>query len=204
MTETRPGPDELRVRRLLRKHGVGPDALAEQPLPVAPTVTDPPAGYERTPDPDEWFTRLYGEDGTSPVEPATSTDTDPDPDPEPADDDPAEEPAPRERRRPRIELSRTSLADTLAALTPKQRWLLTHGTAAAAGWPIGLVNWGTGTAHWFAAGNWTSSSAWTIYGLAAIAISIYRRTRHRLLPVAWLAAVPVSSVALGVLLYGTA
>ncbi|MFB6676071.1 hypothetical protein ACFCWG_27335, partial [Streptomyces sp. NPDC056390] len=53
------------------------------------------------------------------------------------DDDPDEEPAPRERRRPRIELSRTSLADALAALTPKQRWLLIHGTAAAAGWPIG-------------------------------------------------------------------
>ncbi|MFB6680272.1 hypothetical protein ACFCWG_49425, partial [Streptomyces sp. NPDC056390] len=62
----------------------------------------------------------------------------------------------------------------------------------------------TDTPRWFAVGHWTSSSAWTIYGLAGIAIAIYRRTRHRLFPIAWLTAVPVSSVALGVLLYGTA
>ncbi|MFB6858153.1 hypothetical protein ACFCWV_37590 [Streptomyces sp. NPDC056341] len=199
MTETCPGldQDELTIRDWLRKRGVGPDADEPQ-LPSAPAQL--PDGFE--PRPPDWLDEIL--DGNAEAgadeepEPATSTD----PDPDPVDDDPDEEPAPRERRRPHVELSRTSLADALAALTPKQRWLLTHGTAAAAGWLIGLVNWGTDTARWFAAGHRMSSSAWTNYGLAAIVI--YRRTRHRPFPVAWLAAVPVSSVTLGALLYGRA
>ncbi|MCX5083948.1 hypothetical protein ACWCOW_43130 [Streptomyces sp. NPDC001939] len=157
MTETRPGldQDELTIRDWLRKRCIGPDADEPQ-LPSAPAQL--PDGFE--PRPPDWLDDIL--DGNAEAgadeepEPATSTDPDPDPDPHPVDDDPDEEPAPCERRRPHIELSRTSLAEALAALTPKQRWLLTHGTAAA-GWPIGLVNWGADTARWFAAGHWTSS-----------------------------------------------
>ncbi|MHC5259893.1 hypothetical protein ACYSUO_18605 [Streptomyces sp. UC4497] len=43
MTDTRPGADEKRVRFLLRRAGVGPDA-DEQPLPAAPAHL--PAGFE--------------------------------------------------------------------------------------------------------------------------------------------------------------
>jgi hypothetical protein len=43
MTNTRPGPDEKRVRFLLRRAGVGPDA-DEQALPATPAHL--PAGFE--------------------------------------------------------------------------------------------------------------------------------------------------------------
>lgn len=199
MTDTRPGPDEdeRTVAATLRKMGVGPDA-EEPPLPAAPAHL--PTGYTpAAPDPDDWFRRLYGPDGTSPIAPATS----PDPDPDSADDapepEPDDEPAPRKHPRPR-----RALAEAAPNLSPRMRWLLLHATAAAIGWPLGLVGWGTNTAAWLAAGHWTDSSAWALYVLAAMGVALYRRARRALLLVAVLGAVPVSSVALGVLLYGRA
>jgi len=94
-----------------------------------------------------------------------------------------------------------SLLDAWDGIRPRTRWLIHHGTAAAAGWPIGLVDWGSSTAAWFAAGNWTAPSAWVLYGLGLCAISLYRRARTWAWPAAWAAAIPVSSVTAGVLLY---
>ncbi|MEV3857746.1 hypothetical protein AB0J38_25900 [Streptomyces sp. NPDC050095] len=199
MTSTRPGADELRLRGILRKRGVGPDA-EEQPLPPMPAHR--PAGYAPVaPDPDAWFLRLFGPDGGSPIESEAS----PAPDPDEPDDslDEEQESAPRERTRPRREAPRRALAETAPRLSPRMGWLVLHAAAAAIGWPLGLVRWGTDTAAWFAAGHWTDSSAWALYFLAAGGLALYRRTRHTVLLVAVLGAVPVSSVALGVLLYGT-
>ncbi|MGW6481301.1 hypothetical protein ACWGDS_25970 [Streptomyces sp. NPDC055059] len=201
MTDTRPGPDELRLRSVLRKHGVGPDA-EEAPLPAAPSG-GLPDGFDRAPDPD-WFMRLYGPDGESPIEPDTS----PDPDPDPADDDPEPEPAAlpakaKGERRAVWATPRSSLLDALDHTPRRAQWLAYHLTAAAAGWRLGIVDWATGTADWFAAGHWTSSTAWVVYGLGACAVALYRRSRPWIWPAAWAAAIPASSVVVGVLLHGT-
>ncbi|MBQ0827690.1 hypothetical protein [Streptomyces tagetis] len=96
-----------------------------------------------------------------------------------------------------------SLLDAWAAIRPRSRWLIHHATAATAGWPLGLVDWGTNTAAWYAAGHWTTPSAWVLYGLGLCAISLYRRARTWPWPLAWAATIPISSVSVGLLLYGT-
>ncbi|MDX3239387.1 hypothetical protein PV392_27605 [Streptomyces sp. ME03-5709C] len=55
MTTTEPGADELRVRGILRRRGVGPDALAIPPRPTRPPhapaqAVEEPAGGGRLPD----------------------------------------------------------------------------------------------------------------------------------------------------------
>jgi hypothetical protein len=42
-----------------------------------------------------------------------------------------------------------------------------------------------------------------LYGLGGLLTALYRRSRAWAWPAAWAAAVPVSSIVLGVLLYGT-
>ncbi|MGW5736993.1 MULTISPECIES: hypothetical protein [Streptomyces] len=63
MGETRPGPDELRVREILRTRGVGPDA----PAPDQPATA--PAGHRAAPaeDPDGWWDRLYVDEQPTPA-----------------------------------------------------------------------------------------------------------------------------------------
>lgn len=76
MTETRPGPDELRVRGLLRKRGVGPDAEVP-PLPPAPARL--PTGYE--PRARDWLDDILDTTPSpAPAVPRTA------PDPDPVDD----------------------------------------------------------------------------------------------------------------------
>lgn len=223
MTDTGPGPDELRVRGILRDRGVGPDAHPGPPA-VPPALPD---GYEAASakDPDAWWNDLYADEqaqpagaarlpnwwsrkpGHLPTPPAPAADATTDEEPAvEADAEPEPEEAPAPRKRPRLTITRprTSLSEATADISPKNRWLLLHCTAAAAGWPLGLITWGTNTAAWFAADHWTDSSAWVVYGLGVVALSLYRRTRHRGLLLAWAAAVPVSSVTCGVLLYGHA
>ncbi|MFZ3569942.1 hypothetical protein ACOKM5_23330 [Streptomyces sp. BH097] len=55
---TQPAPDERRVRYLLRRAGVGPDA-DEQPLPTLPPGGLPP-GYEPAPAPWSWDAYFAG------------------------------------------------------------------------------------------------------------------------------------------------
>ncbi|MGW4042977.1 hypothetical protein [Streptomyces sp. NPDC004721] len=98
---------------------------------------------------------------------------------------------------------RLALVDAYAAVPYRIRWLALHAAAAGAGWRLGIVDWATDTTAWYAAGHWVSPSAWVLYGLGACAIALYRRTRSWAWPAAWAAAIPVSSVVAGVLLYGT-
>ncbi|MGW5123270.1 hypothetical protein ACWEQ7_04245 [Streptomyces sp. NPDC004069] len=112
-----------------------------------------------------------------------------------------QQPATRKEAQRRI--PQQSLLDAWDGIRPRTRWLLFHAAAATAGWPIGLVDWATDTAAWYAAGHWTSPSAWVLYGLGACTITLYRHARGWAWPVAWAAAIPVSSVVAGVLLYGT-
>ncbi|MDX3645308.1 hypothetical protein P1P70_39135, partial [Streptomyces sp. MB09-02B] len=107
-------------------------------------------------------------------------------------------PAARKQER---EAARQSLLDAWDNVPRRMRWLIRHATAAAVGWPLGWVGWATDTAAWYAAGNWTTPTAWVLYGLGACILGLYRRSRTWAWPFAWCAAVPVSSIAVGVLLY---
>lgn len=185
-------PDELRVRAILRQAGVGPDAI-----PPKPTAR-----------PRDWLDEILDSPAPAPQAPAAPQAAE-----EPAPR-PEAEPQPKKRKkggskRAKAQTApigwdnspRQSLLDAWDGISPRTRWLIHHATAAAAGWPIGLVGWGSNTAAWFAAGHWTAPSAWVLYGLGLCAISLYRRARTWAWPVAWAAAIPVSSVTAGVLLY---
>lgn len=218
-----PGADERRIRALLLARQVGPDAPGPVPssaprLPdwwapkphIHPAPAVPPMPTVR---PRDWLDDIL-DDNTTPdtpdpvsdpggsetqSEPATSTDTDPDT----TDDAPTPNPH-RGRpayRQPNPHTPRQSLTEAWGQVPPRLRWLAYHATAATAGWQLGLVDWATNTTAWFAAGHWTASSAWVLYGLGLCAVGLYRRARTWAWPAAWLAAVPVSSTVVGVLLY---
>ncbi|MER6832685.1 hypothetical protein ABT320_01625 [Streptomyces cellulosae] len=206
---TSQGADERRIRSHLIRMGVGPAATQ---APARRPAQDPS---------DAWWDKLYADDQPTaaparvpsprlpdwwavkperlPGTPPTSTVTPP----AAAPGTPPAQPAAQTPARPAAQrhTPRQSLLDAYANIRPRTRWLIHHATAAAAGWPIGLVDWGTSTAAWYAAGNWTAPSAWVLYALALAAISLYRRARTWAWPAAWATAIPVSSTALGVLLY---
>ncbi|BBC35264.1 hypothetical protein SGFS_065580 [Streptomyces graminofaciens] len=196
---TAPGADELRIRYQLRRILDQPE---RPPMPPGP----PPDGYQATRERD-WLDDIadldFGPEPTPEPAPA-SKDSEPE-----SVDKPRPEPAPaKPRRRPTIpkpdpDDPRQSLLDAWDRTPRRLKWLIFHATAAAPGWVIGWVDWATDTAAWYAAGHWTSSSAWVLYGLGGCALALYRRSRWWAWPFAWLAAVPVSSVVVGVLLYGT-
>ncbi len=224
-----PGADELRVRARLRQLVDGP---AANPTPSSPPTsprlpnwwdpkphisTDTSTEPEPPQRPRDWLDDILD---------STPTPTTPDPQPEPADEDnaenepqsgqpkPTKKPKAKVKKKPRKKRHKTdhpaamrsprqSLLDAYDRIPRRIRWLIYHATAAGAGWWPGWVDWGTDTAAWFAAGNWTASSAWVLYGLGACACGLYRHSRRWAWPVAWCATVPVSSVAAGVLLYGT-
>lgn len=98
---------------------------------------------------------------------------------------------------------RESLLEATARIPRRIRWLTYHASAAGAGWWLGWTGWATDTAAWYAAGHWVSPSAFVLYGFGGLLIALYRRSRAWAWPAAWAAAAPVSSIALGVLLYGT-
>ena len=193
-----PEADELRIRSILKQRGVGPDARP-------PAI--PPMPKQR---PRDWLDDLL-EDGPQPTPeeesavPGRSWWKPSRPAELPTDEaEDGTDPAPDPGSGPRPAAPRLSLLDAAAGLRPRIRWLIYHSTAAAAGWPLGLVNWATHTAAWYAQGHWTSTSAWVLYGLGLCALSLYRRSRAWAWPAAWAAAIPASSVTVGVLLYGTA
>lgn len=223
-----PGADELRMRRLLRERGVGPDAVAPSPARPRPAVRPrdwlddivdstaiPAAEPKQAPAPQkDWWSPLYQDDhadldtftGNTPTPttqaPNTPAVEDDDQD-QNIDEGDSETPAqtPKKPHPDTPQAPRQSLLDAWDGIRPRTRWLVRHATAAAAGWPIGLVAWGTDTAAWYAAGHWTSPSAWVLYGLGGLLLALYRRSRTWAWPAAWAAAIPVSSIVLGVLLY---
>jgi hypothetical protein len=195
MNDTKPGADELRMRAILRTRGIGPDATP--PLPAVPP--------KPTSRPRDWLDDILDSTPTpaaptEEIEPAADTE----PEPEKTKPKPARKPKAKVKagkKERQADSPRQSLLDAYQQIPPRPRWLAYHATAAGAGWWLGWVDWGTDTAAWFAAGHWTTTSAWVLYGLGACACGLYRRSRSWAWPAAWAAAVPVSSVVLGVLLY---
>lgn len=209
MNETKPGADELRVRAILRERQVGPDAVVAPPKPT-----------ER---PRDWLDDIIATDPT-PAEQET-----PDPEPEPEPDAEPEQPAakqpakprpkprrkkPKKRKKPKPGAARTawdtqpasprqSLIEAWDRVPYRLKWLAYHATAAYLGWTVGLVGWATYVTAWIAATGMVGVQAFFWYGVTAAEFLLYQRTRSWWLPAAWLAAVPVSSTVVGVLLYGT-
>lgn len=199
------GADELRVRARLR-HLVDGPAAEPPPMPPSP----PSDGYR--PKKRDWLDDIADldfDDKPAPVKaPQAVADPVP-PDDDEDDPEPACQDKPRTKRprtTPRTEQQadpRQSLLDAWDRTPRRIRWLARHATAAVPGWWLGWVDWGTDTAAWYAAGHWTSSSAFVLYGLGGVVLALYRRSRAWAWPAAWAATIPVSSVVLGVLLYGT-
>lgn len=245
-----PGADELRMRRLLRERGVGPDAVAPPPArprdwldDIVDSAAIPAAEPKQPPAPrKDWWGPLYQDDrsdldtftgntpaplmpprpGYAPDVPAAEDD-----DPDQTDDDSEEAAvapakarqwpmrkagqddgkrpakAPKKPHPAAPNAPRQSLLEALDRVPRRVRQLAYHASAAGAGWWLGWVDWGTDTAAWYAAGHWTTPSAWVLYGLGLCACTLYRRSRNWAWPAAWAAAIPISSVVAGVLLYGT-
>ncbi|MBA4865936.1 hypothetical protein H1V43_32245 [Streptomyces sp. PSKA54] len=215
MSGTTPGADELRMRHILRRRGVGPDAEA----PTMPTTPE----AEPAPDPDDWWDRLYADDEpkTEPephqaprrsdswrAKPAADEDDEPDEDDdedetddEAHDETPARKPKRRTRKQPSRRSPRQSLLDTWDRTPPRLKWLAYHGSAAYMGWELSLVNWSTYVTAWIADTGLISVQACVWYGIGLATVALYRRAGRWWWPVAWLASIPASSAVVGVLLY---
>ncbi|MER7801233.1 hypothetical protein ABTX71_12970 [Streptomyces parvulus] len=202
----KPGADERRIRSILQQRGVGPDAI-----PPKPTIR-----------PRDWLDDILDSPAPAPAvrapeppRPAALAARPVEKTPPPRAPEPQQPAVPPAHRVPTPRQTRTaapigfdrgprqSLLDAFDRTSPRTRWLAHHATAAAAGWPLGITSWATDTAAWYAAGNWTAPSAWVLYGLGLCTLALYRRSRTWAWPVAWAAAIPTSSVVVGLLLYGT-
>jgi hypothetical protein len=98
---------------------------------------------------------------------------------------------------------RQSLLDAYAAVPLRIRWLVLHASAAAAGYRMGWVDYATRTAAWIAANGFLTASAVFWYAVAVGCEFLRHRFQRSRLPVRWLAAVPIASIVVGTLLYGT-
>lgn len=191
-----PGADELRIRTILRQKAVGPNAI-----PPKPAVR-----------PRDWLDDILNT-------PAA-------PEPKPTVAEPKARPAPKpaahtkpkakakKRKAPKPGRARTawdsrppsprqSLLDAVDRIPYRLKWLAYHGSAAYLGWSVGLVGWVTYVTAWIADTGLIGVQAFFWYGAAACTFLFHHRTRRWWWPVAWLTAVPASSVVVGVLLYGT-
>lgn len=204
-----PGADERRMQHILKERGVGPDALppmpAERPRDwlddLLDSNTPAPAPAEEAVEPEAGHQPAKPEAPAKPKKPQTGK---------------ARKARKRKRQRakrhnpdtPRSAWDnkpsnpRQSLLDAWAAIPYRMKWLVCHLTAAAAGWRIGLVDWGTNTGAWFAAGHQTSSSACVLYVLAGLLVALYRMARKWAWPVRLVASTPIASITVGLLLYG--
>lgn len=215
-----PEADELRIRSILRKQGVGPDADPVAVIPPKPST--PPRVPPGTPDRD-WLTDIL--DGN-----ATAPEAAPEPDAEPDEDEPEAKPAasakktapapkagrkgkqkrakkprpgaPRTAWDSRPQSPRQSLLEAWDRIPYRLKWLIYHLTAAYMGWSMGLVDWCTSVTAWISAGRSTDPQSIFLYAVGVASFILHHATRQRWWPVAWLAAVPASSLVVGVLLYG--
>ncbi|MEU9661901.1 hypothetical protein [Streptomyces chartreusis] len=97
---------------------------------------------------------------------------------------------------------RRSLLDAAASVEPRIRWLILHSSAAAAGYPLGWVDWSTRTTAWLDENGWLNPSGvfWCLLALGCEALR--HRARRARLPVRWAAAIPIASIVTGFALYG--
>lgn len=98
---------------------------------------------------------------------------------------------------------RMSLLDAFDRVPSRIRWLIVHGSAAAAGYRLGWVQWSTRTYAWIDENGWLNLSAGFWVGCAIGCELLRRQMRNRALAVRWAAAVPIASLVTGSLLYGT-
>lgn len=224
---TTPGADELRIRALLLAREVGPDAgpAAEAParassarLPdwwapkpgISATVTEPTAEPTPAVRPRDWLDDILDTDPEPEAEPEAAEEEAPEPE---QATPPARPSKPKKRKKkprpgaPRAAVDtrptppRQSLADAWDRTPARLKWLAYHTSAAYLGWSLGLVDWATYVTAWIADTGLVGPQALFWYCAAGATVLIYRRTRGWWRPVAWLAAVPVSSTVVGVLLY---
>lgn len=208
MTDTQPGPDERRVRQLLIKQGVGPDAEMTPPAPAPPVRRG------------DWLDDLLDDNAPEPEPVKEPAETAPEPEPDapkppaapkepkarktrrnrPRRHDPA---APRSAWDSRPPAPRQSLIEAWGRIPYRLKWLAYHASAAYLGWTVGLVGWATYVTGWIAHTGLVGPQAIFWYVTGAATLLLYRRTSSWWWPVAWLAAVPASSTVVGVLLYGT-
>mgnify|MGYP001145061151 CR=1 FL=1 len=216
---TAPGPDEVRVRQLLVKNGVGPDGDPDAPSPEEPPE-EPPAR------PRDWLDDILDTNTPAPAPPDELAEEPEEPEPEPAPV-PAAPATPAKPKKPKAKKQkrsrpkrhnpttprsawdsrppdpRQSLLDAWDRVPYRLKWLAYHASAAYLGWSMGLVHWVTYVTAWIADGHLTSPQAVFWYVTGAVVLLLHHRTRSWWRPVAWLAAVPASSTVVGVLLYGT-
>lgn len=185
-------------------------ATGDTAAPIPPKPAAPPR---------DWLDDIINDNATGP-EPT------PEPDAEP-DEEPAEAPAKKatpppkagrkkkqekaEKPRPgaprtawdsRPQSPRQSLLEAWDRVPYRLKWLIYHLTAAYMGWSMGLVDWCTSVTAWISAGRSTDPQSIFLYAVGVAAFILHHATRQRWWPVAWLAAVPASSLVVGVLLYG--
>ncbi|MER5715741.1 hypothetical protein [Streptomyces sp. NPDC002132] len=184
------------MRAILVARQVGPDAV-------------PPKPTER---PRDWLDAILDAD-PAPAEKPAAPQPDPAPAAAPSDGKAAKRRPARAPRKPktpgaartawdtRPPAPRQSLTEAWDRVPYRLKWLGYHATAAYLGWTCGLVDWATHVTAWIATTSPIGPQALFWYATAGGTALIYRRTRAWWWPVAWLAAVPVSSTVVGVLLY---
>jgi hypothetical protein len=191
------------MRSILRTKGVGPDALPPTPAPERPK---------------DWLDEILDGPDPDPAEDEGAADAGPEPPDEPAAAKPKKPKAKKKRRKraaprdPAVPRSawdsdlpspRQSLLDAWDNIPHRIKWLAYHAAAAYLGWMVGLVDWATYVTAWIAGTSLLGVQACLWYAAATATVLLHRRTRGWWWPVAWLAAIPVSSTVVGVLLYGT-
>jgi hypothetical protein len=174
MSETQPGPDEIRMRRILRKQGVGPDADWWAPNPDAPIVEPEP---EPEPDVEE-------------EQPDRGPVFIPEPSYWPHPHMPTVLTAAPER--------------AAAALTPRTRTVLYNLSAAGAGWALGLYSKFAWAIHDLGKTSISGAIVLGVGGSLLIAHVWDRRTRHWWPGLAWAARIPLATALLALALWAPA
>jgi hypothetical protein len=200
-----PGADERRMRAILRSREVGPDA-------VPPAIPPKPTARPR-----DWLDEILTSAGPTPAPatpaPPAARPPEEEAEPDAEQDEPKKtkpKPKKRKRRNPhaphspldsRPEDPRQSLVDAWDRIPYRLKWLGYHGSAAYLGWSCGLVDYASYVTAWIADTGLVGPQAVFWYVVGAATFLLHRRTRGWPLPIAWLAAVPATSVVVGVLLY---
>ncbi|MFF9123181.1 hypothetical protein ACF09J_07765 [Streptomyces sp. NPDC014889] len=210
-----PQPQPQRKPQALRSRI--PDWWTGQHADLTPDKDEPDADEEEdTPDADPAADQDEHEDEDDTAEEAADDSGEPDTQPQPSRSRtrlrkaagrirPGAPAAPASAARALVDepAPRLALVDAYARVPLRIRWLVLHGTAAAAGYRIGWVQFSTRTAAWIADHGLLRPSSLFWYAVAFSCELLRRRFAHRILVARWAAAIPIASIVTGTLLYGT-
>ena len=199
--------DELRIRSILRKQGVGPDADPDAAIP--PKSAGPPAPPKPTTRPRDWLDDLLDSNKPGPAtapKPADEPNEDDEDEEEQVEKLPAFDPKPGYWPRPHIPAAVARIPDQAeAAISHGTRRLLYNATAAGAGWALGLYQQ---FAHAIAdCAATTSIGGALVLGIGSTALIAHvwdRRTRHWWPGIAWCARIPLATAVLALALWAPA